>query len=170
MKRIITLLVCLFMAFQWAEAQKIKKNEVDKFTGTRVIETSFKNICSKILPLERLYVAFKMVDNMPFMMLRVDYFDCFGVEAGEDKVILVDSKGKTYKYMTLRGGVAEPLSSRSDNWTLTLSLLGDLTFAGKQITGIRIYTTQGYIDYEISEYQNESFQKTYQVFISAIPE
>lgn len=54
MKRFAMLLMCLFVVFMSANAQRIKRDEIDKFTKKRVIETSFKEISGSDSQSERI--------------------------------------------------------------------------------------------------------------------
>ena len=169
MKRVVVMFACLFMTLAWAEAQKIAVNEVDKFTGIKRLETSYKRIYMRGLPTEKISVAFGMVDSLPYLKIRLDHYDYTSVDQGAD-VIFLDSEGKTYNLTnSFYESPTSVIGTTGSVWRTVLTLMGDLTFIGKQVTGIRIYSTRGYIDFDISEAGNAKLQKTYKVFQKAMP-
>ena len=88
MRSIIVTFICLFMIFEWANAQKIKRNEVDKFTKKHVIETSFERIHANILNNRNVWIALKNVDGNEWLRHLA-----FAVDSVDDTVRELNKRG-----------------------------------------------------------------------------
>lgn len=173
MKSIITTFICLFMSLGWANAQKIKRNEIDKFTKAHVIETSFEKINGNATSDRNIWIAFKYVDGAECLRLKWCCNRALSVKQ-DAKVIFLDEKENTYTFINseyVLSGKGEGTIGfiGSAMLGLDLQLIGDCSaLEDKRIEGLRIYTTDGYFDFKISESSSKKISKTYKVYKKAL--
>ena len=173
MRSIIVTFICLFMIFEWANAQKIKRNEVDKFTIKHVIETSFERIHANILNNRNVWIALKNVDGNEWLRLKWSCDEVLSVDKGAE-VIFLDHEENTYifkntKYTLSGKGEGTIGLSGSAMYGLDLWLKGDISMLENRcIKGMRIYTNDGYVDFKISESNSKKISKTYKVYKKAV--
>jgi len=180
MKRIVFVLAILFVAMG-ANAQKIKTNEVDKFTKKRIIETSFEKIVSDNLLgstaggrlTKDIWIAFRQVGDNTYLRLKWCTNNVIALAKDAD-IILLDSEGNTHTFknteFTIAGKGAGTVGFiGSAVYGLDIYMTGDCSeLKGKVITDMRINTTDGYIDFEINKKASEKISKTLKVFEDAI--
>ena len=164
-------LVCLDI-----NAQKIKINEVDKFTKKCIIETSFEKINGGItsnLSYKNVWLAFRRIDNSEFLRIKWCCNAVVSVVKGAE-VIFLDADGNTYsfennEYEISDYGEGTVGFAGSGLLGLDLWLIGNCSvLEGKQIKAIRINTNDGYVDIEISKKASDKITKTYLVYKKAI--
>jgi len=144
-------------------SQKLKVNEVDKFTKQKVLETSFEKIVSdnNLMGstggrlMKNIWVAIKQVSGTNY--LRVKWCTNNVLALGEGAhIILLDKEGATYKFentsFTVAGvGKGTVGMFGSALYGLDIYLTGDFeALNGKEITAMRIHTTDGYIDLDLA--------------------
>lgn len=181
MKKILLLILLILGGCFSANAQKIKIDEVDKFTKKRRIETSFekiakdKNVMNKMLGAnsgdlhKNVWIAFYQNGDTSFLRLK---WSCNKVLALSDNsdIIFLDSEGNTYTFyntgFTISGeGEAATSLFGSGIYGLDIYATGDVSaLKGKQFTDMRILTTDGYIDFEIDKKSSAKINKTYDLF------
>ena len=145
-------------------AQKIKVNEVDKFTKKHMIETSFEKIVSdgNIMGstggrlMKNIWVAFEAIDSTTY--LRIKWCTNSVLALSEDaKVMLLDKDGNTYTFKNTSFSVSGNGEGTVGMFGsalpgLNLYLYGDASkLEGKEINAIRFYTTDGYMDFDIKK-------------------
>lgn len=181
MKKLLFLLLISVLGSLTVNAQKIKKDEFDKFTKKRIIETSFekiandKNAMNKMLGAnsggihKNVWIAFYQNGDTGFLRLK---WSCNDVLALSDKsnIIFLDSDGNTYTFentsFTVSGkGEGATGFAGSAIYGLDIYAVGNLeSLKGKSITDLRIQTTDGYMDFKIDKKSSEKIAKTYELF------
>lgn len=163
-----------------ANAQKIKTNEVDKFTKKQIIETSFEKIVSDKNMLgstggrlmKNIWIAFRKVGDNEYLRLKWCTNNVLALNENAD-IILLDKEGNTYTFknteFTLSGkGEGTVGAFGSALYGLDIYMIGDCSaLEGKTITDMRINTTEGYIDFELNKKASEKIANTYKIFKDA---
>ena len=180
MKRKSLIMLALIVLTSGAFAQKIKTNEVDKFTKKKVIETSFEKIVSDNSVLgstggrlmKNIWIAFRQVGDNEYLRLKWCTNNVIALSENAD-VIFLDNEGNTYTFkntgFTAAGqGEGTVGMYGSALYGLNIYLTGDCSLLeNKNITDMRINTTEGYIDFKIDKKSFEVISMTYQVFKAA---
>jgi len=180
MKRKSLIMLALIVLTSGAFAQKIKTNEVDKFTKKKVIETSFEKIVSDNSVLgstggrlmKNIWIAFRQVGDNEYLRLKWCTNNVIALSENAD-VIFLDNEGNTYTFkntgFTVAGqGEGTVGMYGSALYGLNIYLTGDCSLLeNKNITDMRINTTEGYIDFKIDKKSFEVISMTYQVFKAA---
>lgn len=178
-KLIISALACVSLCVS-ANAQKIKVNEIDKFTKQQVIETSFEKIVSDKSVLgssggrlmKNIWIAFRKVNDNEYLRLKWCTNNVLAMDSNAD-VIFLDEEGNTYTFQNTDFTVAGKGEGTVGAWGsalygLNIYLTGDCSaLEGKVITDMRINTTDGYIDFELNKKATNTISKTYKVFKDA---
>ncbi len=169
----------LFIAMTFSlivTGQKIKVNEVDKFTKQHVIETSFEKIVSdnNLMGstggrlMKNIWVGIKQVGDKNY--LRIKWCSNQVLALGEGAhIILLDKDGNTYKFenttFTVAGlGEGTVGFAGSAIYGLNIYFTGDLSaLINKEITDMRIHTTEGYIDFAVSKNKTGIFGELYNI-------
>jgi hypothetical protein len=162
-------------------AQKIKVNEIDKFTKKQVVETSFEKIVSdkNILGssdghlMKNIWIAFRQVGDNTYLRLKWCTNQVVALNNNAD-VIFLDSNGITYTFknteFTLTGkgeGTVGFYGSALEG--LNIYMIGDCAaLKDKTITDMRINTTDGYIDFALNKKAAQTIADTYNVFELAL--
>lgn len=160
-----------------ANAQKIKVNEVDKFTKKQVIETSFEKIVSDKSMLgstggrlmKNIWIAFRKVGDSEYLRLKWCTNNVLALATNAD-IIFLDDKGNTYTFQNTEFTVAGEGEGTvgafgSALYGLNIYMRGDCSaLEDKVITDMRINTTDGYIDFELNKKAAATISKTYKVF------
>lgn len=185
MKKNTILIFLVLTSFMTTHAQKIKKNEVDKFTKESIIETSFEKIVSDNNAMNKMmgsssgllhkniWVAFLKKGDSEYLRLKWSCNDIVALSDDSD-IIFLDSDGNTYTFnntgFTLSGaGEAATGFVGSAIYGLNIYAIGDLSeMKNKTMTDLRIHTTDGYIDFKINKKGAEKLLKTYNLFSKTI--
>ena len=180
MKKIFLLSFYLIIPFLTINAQKISINHIDKFTNKRRIETSFERISNSnptnlnILT-KRVWLAFGKLDDIEYLRLK---WCCISVLAinKDANIIFLDSNGNTYTFKNAEYQISESGKGTAGAFGTGLQGLDILAFGdissleGKNITDMRIYTTDGYVDFKINKKSSEKISKTYRVYKKCVNE
>lgn len=178
-KFLFVVMLCGLYALS-ANAQKIKVNEVDKFTKKQVIETSFEKIVSDKSMLgsmggrlmKNIWIAFRKVGDNEYLRLKWCTNNVLALAANAD-IIFLDDKGNTYTFQntefTVAGeGEGTVGAMGAALYGLNIYMRGDCSaLEDKTITDMRINTTEGYIDFELNKKAATTISKTYKVFKAA---
>lgn len=184
MKKLFVLLIITTICLS-GNAQKIKRNEIDKFTKKQIVETSFekivsdKNAMNKMLGADsgglhkNIWIAFYQNGETSYLRLK---WSCNSVLAlsGNSDIIFLDSDGNTYTFdntsFTVAGrGEGATGFVGSAIYGLDIYATGDLdALKNKTITDMRIHTTDGYMDFKIDKKASDKITKTYILFESTI--
>ena len=176
MKRFVLLLVAVCCIGPMS-AQKIKENKIDKFTKAHIINTSYEKIVAdkSILGstggriMKNVWIAFKGIDGTPFLCLKWCCNEILSVARGAE-LILVDSESNTYIFKNIKATVSGKGEGTvgaygSALYGLNLVYTGDFaSLEGKTFTDLRLVTTDGSIDFTISEKRQNMIAKLYTLF------
>lgn len=180
MKKIL-LITLLSFSVNLAFSQKIKTNEIDKFTGAKIIETSFEKIVSDKNMLgssggrlmKNIWIAFRQVNDLTYLRLKWCTNDVLALSKDAD-IIFLDSNGDTYTFQNTDFTIAGAGEGTVGAWGsalygLNIYMTGDCSALNdKTITDMRIHTTDGYIDFKLDKKSSETISKTYKVFKEAV--
>ena len=172
-------LVALITGNSTASAQKIKVNEIDKFTKERVIETSFEKIVNDksfdsrlVKYMKNVWIAFRKVGDNEYLRLKWCSKEVVAVDK-DAKIMILDKDGNTYTFnntsFTLAGeGEGTVGMWGSGLYGVDIYAIGNCSILKNKIfTDIRIVSTEGYFDFEIDKKATETISKTYTVFEKA---
>lgn len=176
MKRILFLLAAVCFVGV-ASAQKIKENKIDKFSKAHIINTSYEKVVSDKSVLgsaggrlmKNVWVAFKGIDGTPFLCVKWCANEILSVQQGAE-LILIDGEGETHTFKNIKSTVSGKGEGTvgaygSALYGLSLFYTGDFSvFADKKFTDMRLNTTEGYIDFTISDKKQDMFSKLYVLF------
>lgn len=164
MKKILLLLVLASISTPLF-SQKIAENKIDEFTGHSVIRTSWEKFA--VIDWTTSYFRFSKLDehfqfDFKKMALRV-----FAIPEGEKLLFILDD-GTVYKLWNLehtissKGAGAIGLGgSGAQGVSLTLISQEDPNFnklISNPIVKVRLYTTDGYVESEVSEKDAKKIQ------------
>lgn len=174
MKKNFLLLLLLVFSIG-IQAQSIKVNKQDKFTGFKEKRTSFEKIVSDPLIMggqmgRNIWVAFQAFGNskVPIMIMKWCTNEVRAIDEGET-VIFLDEDGNTHpcnntKYTISSRGEGTVGALGMDLQGVSLILTGDFSaFKDKKMTDLRIYTTDGYIDFKIKKSNAAKLIKMYKL-------
>lgn len=167
MKKLLITLIALCSVMCSVNAQKIRKNEIDKFTKTHVVETS-RPLVNKYPGI--LYASFYKNGNDEFLRL---YWNCRGIISMDkgNKVIFLDVEGNPYTFYNSQYIMSEDIHATSNlasEYILEMWLVGDLSiFEEKELAAVRIYTNQGYEDIKLGK-RIEKLKELYLVYKEAL--
>lgn len=172
MKKVLFLIIMMFSFLASVNSQEIVKNEIDDFTGNRVIETSWEKLAWGLGVPSGIYTRIRSINGT--MVLDMKYMIDDAVVIGKgDKLMFLDTNKKPYEvhsidtYMGVKGGGAIGLAG-SAVWGIHAQYSGDLGFLNTStIQKIRIYTTKGYYDKEIKKKYQNTLQELYKLVIKA---
>lgn len=169
------LLLLLLMFSIGIQAQSIKVDKQDKFTGLNEKRTSFEKIVSDPLIMggqmgRNIWVSFKTFENskLPFMIMKWCTNEVRAIDEGET-VIFLDEDGVAHpfnnsKYTISSRGEGTVGALGMDLQGVNLILSGDFSsFKDKRMTDLRIYTTDGYIDFKIKKSSANKLKKMYKL-------
>jgi len=166
MKRVALVVMGVVLSFS-VNAQKIKTDKVDDFSGKRIIETDWMLVYAKLF--NSFYFSFKSVEQIKCLKIEwVHPEDIRAVNDGENIVIIKLTNGEVVNFanssfqVSSKGGGAHGFGSSAANG-LTLTLMSfDIDKLGMfLIEKVRIVTTKGYFDFEIKEKNAKKIQQAY---------
>lgn len=172
MKKNFLLLLLLVVSISM-QAQSIKVDRTDKFTGLKEKRTSFEKIVSDPLIMggqmgRNIWVSFKKVEGAEFMIMKWCTNDVRAIDKGET-VIFLDEDGNAHpchntQYTISSRGEGTVGALGMDLQGVQLTLTGDFSvFKHKKMTDLRIYTTDGYIDFKIKKSNAAKLNKMYKL-------
>lgn len=162
-------------------AQKIKENSIDKFTKKQVVQTSFEKIVSdkNIMGatggrlMKNIWISFRLENDTQFLRMKWCTNNVLALSEDAD-VIFLDKDGNTYTFkntdFTVAGeGEGTVGAFGSALYGLDIYLIGNCeSLKDKEITDLRINTTDGYIDFELNKKARGIISNTYEVFEGAV--
>lgn len=178
MRKFILFFFYCIIPFLSISAQKISINKIDKFTKKRIVETSFERISNSnptnlSMLTKRVWIAFGKYDNAEYLRLKWCSISVLSIEK-DAEIIFLDSEGNTYTFKNTEYQISESGKGTAGAFGTGLQGLdifayGDISsLEGKNITDMRICTTDGVVDFEISKKASDKISKTYQVYKKAI--
>jgi len=159
-----------------AYAQKIEKNEIDDFTGERVVYTNWERLHWGVRVLgKQILTRFGFENGSGVFLLNWVCETVLAVRE-DDKILFKLDNGEVHELVSNSYEIAAPgaatvnmLWGSTNSIGLSLLYKGDLSFFGKGIvTKIRVNTTDGYIDIDLKKKEGEKLRKQYNVFSAAI--
>lgn len=178
MRKFILLSFYCIIPFLGINAQKISINKIDKFTKKRVVETSFERISNSnptnlnILT-KRVWIAFGKYDDTEYLRLKWCTISVLSINK-DAEIIFLDNEGNTYTFKNAEYQISESGKGTAGAFGTGLQGLdifayGDISsLEGKNITDMRIYTTDGIVDFEINKKASNKISETYQVYKNTI--
>lgn len=152
-----------------ANAMKIVTDEKDEFTGNRTVITSWEHMGKN----QCIHVRFRQQNNATFLDFKLVYDGSIVISQG-DKLMCKSTEGDIASLMstkTAMGGRGDGAvgTAMSMMWGISTSYVGDVSWFGDNAIRLtRIYTTDGYIDREISENDGRKIRKLYMIFHEAV--
>lgn len=165
MKKILLALLLLttFPLF----SQKIEKDVIDEFTKQRTTITSWVKVDKGYMSLR-----FIAVDNTMCLEYRYQSNGYIAIDKGAE-LLFIDSNGNVHKLtngeyaIASIGGGATGFAG-SKGLGIRANYFGDVSFFAKNLKKMRIYTTDGYMDRNISSKEGINLQKLYKVFVQTL--
>jgi hypothetical protein len=158
---LLTMLLPLF-----GYAQKLKVNEIDKFTKQKRLETSNATLKAKLT--EGIGVSFRCVDSSIYVLLS-GYGPGTGVIGEDDKAIfLLDDETTVTVYSTGLQSYTINKYQNVYNHQYKIALSDLQTLSKKNLKSIRKYTSKGYADIDIPEKNNDEVKKIAALIIDNI--
>lgn len=148
-----------------ASAIKIEKDEVDEFTGQRIMYTSWESICNY-----RIKIRFRM-QNEKKAMDFIWYDNDVIVIDKDDKLMIKSTADDIGEFSSaFVSSVTEAINLYGINTRGRFtSYTGDLDYFANNIARLmRIYTVDGYEDKKVSERDGRKLCELYGVFASAL--
>lgn len=170
MKRFIFTITIIFSIVFSCNAQEIVKNEVDDFTGNRVIETSWEKLAWGLGIPSGIYARIRSINGTMILDMKYMIDDAVVIGKGDKLMFLDNNKNKNEvtsinTYIGEKGGGAIGLAG-SGVWGIYAQYSGELGFLNNSlIQKIRIYTSKGYYNKEIKKKYQETLQKLYKLVI-----
>ncbi len=168
MKKLL-LFMTLVLLSSFVYAQKIDKNYYDQFTGKRVMYTTLEKFNWKYKNPRiggKMQVRFILNDDFQYMVLHwysKNYLDV----AANAKIQFKLDNGHTITLnneslvTATKGGT----SLSKNDVGVVMNCLGDVSkFATAIVTAVRIYTSEGYYDFEIEPKDGAKLHKMYMLF------
>lgn len=139
-----------------AAAQKITKNETDKFTKSRIIETSWEPI--KIKFVNALRGRIRYINGGKYLEVSITLHDVFRVDEGDVLYLLFDDS-LSEPIKCIRGGVADYNSYKGSsywNCTALYRLDNDIIrlINNHNLTGVRITMADEYYVFDEVKLKN----------------
>lgn len=154
----LILIVALGKAPQ-ATAQKCSfaQNEKDRFTGSYIVRTHYKQIFVKFFG-HHLAVGGSKVNQFMYLSTRYRGESVFSIRPDDKIMLLLDDETR----MDLYPVRAEVSYSYGTYWQVdmdySLPFLAREELVAKRIVAMRIYTSNGYIDYDLTPIQAKRIQ------------
>jgi len=153
----VTVLVFLFYAsvLQCQEC-KYKKNEVDDFTKSKILETNFEWLA------EQAGYVLKKVDDSRTLQLRIESLKMISIQEGNKVMFLTERE----EPITVHFPKFE-ISKRSSGPVTTYYIIENINiteevyqrFKNETISKIRVYTNDGYLDKNIKDKRANKFRE-----------
>lgn len=154
MKKFYTFILLFCASFIFSQNCKYLKNEVDEFTGKKVIELKGKFLTKGkgIAGLSNgSFVSLKQIDNKKYMLINVFTNEIATIEKGSYIMLLTSSK-EVIKLPVLKTVISKPVQNY---WVNEQSIILDENLIEKlintEIAKVRFQTTDGYIDRNVKK-------------------
>lgn len=180
MKKIIVLAICLLASISYSSAQKIKVDELDPFLKLRNVCTSFEKICDNTSGQlimgnwdRRILLAIENRGGNEIIRLKWCVSD--GAIIEKDALVLFLGKdGSVYTFknkersFSKRG--AGVVGFRGSAYLgIDMRIVGKLEdLVDKDLVAVRIYTTDGYVDFKTVKNCKKVISKLYKLYSKTI--
>lgn len=132
---------------------KYKINEVDEFTKSKILETNFEWLSSN------LGCSFKKINEQKAIKLQIESSSVFSISDGS-KIMFLTEKDNPITLIFSEYEISK-MSSLTNFYIITFIKLTDednSRLLSETVNKIRIYTTDGYVDYSVKEKRAKKFQ------------
>ena len=166
MKKILFILMLLSSLL--LHAQKIEKDIIDEFTKQRTIYTSWVKVDKGSMKFR-----FISIDNSVCLEYRYQSNHVIAIDKGAELLFLESYNNDVHKLTNIEyaiasiGGGATGFAG-SNGLGIRTKYVGDISFFKNNLKKMRIYTTDGYIDKEISADEAINLQKLYKIFTKTL--
>ena len=160
------ILLAAFFSIQ-CFGQKIKKSEIDTFSGKANIETSIVPIKQRLTDGAGVFFKFR---NSGDILLSMSLYNQGNVIGSDDKIMIKTSDGEVYELLSIDSYVSRTnIVSGMTISSIEPTYAGDsYFFKDKLVTDIRVYFTDGYVDFEVKEKAAKKIQKAYNLILEEI--
>lgn len=158
MKPVICIALCAF-AFL-ANGQKLKVNKIDDFTGKSIKETSREMLFSDGL-MDAADFRIRKIDSICFVDIRWGRTGIFSISKDAELILLMKDKS-TYTLKSMSYEIASRGEYGVYNGNITYANPSEFnlkSLENNSIAKVRLYTTDGYADYEVKEKHAENMAK-----------
>lgn len=165
MRPIYLIALILTSTFVYSQDCKYKKNEVDEFTKHKILETKSElfTISGMGLGFSTNYSLLKVNENR-FLKLTITSPSIFTLEKGSDIMFKVEAENAitlTFPESIVANG-SYNTTLKSTHWNgyiiIPISEENYQRFLNEKISKLRVYTSNGYIDDDISEKRDKKFK------------
>lgn len=168
MKKLL-LLISLMLFSVLLHAQKIDKDYYDQFTGKRVMYTKLEKINWKYKNKRiggKMQMRFIINDDFRYMVLHWYSNNYLEIPAGAKIQFKLDNGHTiTLKNESLVAATKGGTGLSKSDVGLMMNVVGDVDkFATAIVTAIRIYTSEGYFDFDILPNDGAKLHKMYMLF------
>lgn len=167
MKKTILLLAALAISFA-SNAMKIVQDEIDEFTGNRILTTSWESVDKG-----NIHIRFRLQNNMEFLDFKLIYNKAIVIGDG-DQLMFKSTADSIVSFRAIKtafgskGAGAVGLAG-SGAWGVSATYSGDLSWFGHNSARLlRVYETDVYIDKEISNNDGKNLMQLYELFSSSL--
>ncbi len=162
------ILLAMLLTSLSSVAMKIEKDEIDEFTGNRIVYTSWESILGG-----KSHIRFRLQEDKQSFDFKLIYDNAI-VIGRDDNLMFKSTSGEIGKFesvSTYSGGIGEGAVGLAGSQAhgIRATYRGPLSWFDDNIAVLmRLYTTDGYIDNKLSENDGRKLSKLYQLFSSTI--
>lgn len=165
MKKILFILMLLSSVL--LQAQKIEKDIIDEFTKQRTIYTSWVKVDKGYMNLR-----FKSIGDDTYVEYRYQS-NCVIAIGKNAELLFIDNSSNVHKlvnseYAIANIGGGSTGFAGSKGLGIRANYVGDISFFANNLEKMRIYTTDGYLDRNISTKESDKLKKLYNLFIETL--
>mgnify|MGYP000327238981 CR=1 FL=1 len=167
MKKLFLLLLTLTFGLSlYSQKCKYLKNEVDEFTGSKIIELKRERITKSMgSGFNAIDIGLRRVNDKVYISLKLNSPSVFTTERG-GKILFKSSTKEIFEFEFIENEVADYESTKSKynptNWYTYSYALIDNQMLSKlselDIVKVRWYTTDGYIDNDVKKKKYRFFE------------
>lgn len=170
MKKIIYLLIIATSFFTYAQDCNYKTNEVDEFTKKTILETKAQTLTISGMGVGfSTAISFRKVDSNRYLKLKIASPSVFSLRKGDKIMFKTDSENTIdlefentviadYNSGTLIGTTRTP-----SNWTgdIFINISDEIynRLLNENILKLRVYTSDGYVDDDVSSKRNKKVKE-----------
>jgi len=154
MKKIIIAWILVFTSFGYSQNCKYEKNEIDEFTKNKILETKFE----WLTPNQG--YAFKKINKSKNLKIKLNYNSVFSIRKN-DKIMFLTENNEPITLL-FEETVISNILNLNNFYIITLINISDKIvdrFKNESINKIRIYYSDGYLDYDVKEKRAKKFKE-----------
>jgi hypothetical protein len=166
MKKILLSFAVIFL-YSASFAQSIKESFIDDFTGNKVIKTSWVSVMSYMTDS---YIRLTQINTSTIIDFKLCIGGVFSIKEGAELMFKMDNekiaKFRCLEYaITSMGGGSVGLFGSQAQGLMARYVPADSTslplLSTNNVKKIRIYTTDGYVDQNVSEGESNSIREAF---------